>query len=95
MPHIHTGASPLGRTPRIPTLLVRAVQEPDQRAQFWALAVASQLIKEHLTTIEQALVGIRHPAQQACYRRARLAWTGCLVTLCARLDSARRQTTRD
>ncbi len=95
MQHNHTGASPLGRAPRIRTLLARADHEPDQSARFWALAVASQLIEEHLTTIERALADTRHPAQQARYRRARLAWTGCLVTICARIDHARRATTRD
>ncbi len=95
MPHGHTGASPLGRAPRIRTLLARADYEPDQSARLWALAVASQLIDEHLATIKRCLAASHHPAQQARYRHVRLAWTGCLVTICARLERARTDITHD
>jgi hypothetical protein len=95
MRHNHTGSSPLGRAPRIRTLLARADHEPDQVARFWDLAIARQLIEEHLATLEGYLTRAQHPAQQSRCRRARRAWTGCLVTICARLDRARRDTTRD
>lgn len=86
MTHIYSGASPFGRAPRIRALLERAHDIYDSSAHFWALAVASQLIEEHITTLEDCLTRSRHPAQRARCRRVLLAWMGCLVTICIRLD---------
>jgi len=94
MPHRHTGASPFGRTPRIRTLLTCGGHEPEPTARLWTLAVASQLIEEHLAALEDYHRRAHHAAQQARCHRAQLVWAGCLVTICARIDRARQVSTR-
>lgn len=88
MRHSYIGASPLGRGPQIRMLLASVNQESDRSARLWALAVASQLVEEHLETIEQNLAASRHAAQRARYRRVRVVWAGCLLTICVRIDRA-------
>ncbi len=94
MRHDYTGASPFGRASKIRALLASVDQESTQAARLWALAVASQLVEEHLAALEDYHRRAHHAAQQARCHWAQLVWASCLITICARIDRMRQATTR-
>jgi hypothetical protein len=86
MVHHHPGASQFGRAACIRRLLARAAAHDTSVEAIWALAVARQLLEEHLADIEACLVRSRHPAQQTRCHEAQLAWIWCFVTIRARVE---------
>ena len=95
MHHFRPDRPPPPDVIRIRTLLAQTRDTNAPGARFWALAVASQLIEEHLAFLDHRLGRPATPTRLARCRRARRAWECCLAAVRAELDRARRDTARD